>query len=153
MRWSIHGQTLISGHSNGNLCFWDVKNLRKPMHEIAGLHTQMIVSVATGLQTGERGLSPYPRPAQSCQVPCSLSYYFHADMGIEESLTVLDCLHMPCTLAKASSLILKIFLFIACKQNGHLHAWEQKFYQGVCASLYSLTDIRVGRDVSHCAHE
>jgi WD40 repeat protein len=52
VRWSVDGRLLVSGHANGNLCFWDVKNTKKPVHEIAGLHTQMIVSVSIGLHTG-----------------------------------------------------------------------------------------------------
>jgi len=52
VRWSVDGRLLVSGHSNGNLCFWDVKNTKKPVHEIAGLHTQMIVSVSIGLHSG-----------------------------------------------------------------------------------------------------
>ena len=60
VRWSVDGRLLVSGHANGNLCFWDVKNTRKPVHEIAGLHTQMIVSVSIGLHTGT------PHPCRGC---------------------------------------------------------------------------------------
>ena len=42
---------LISGHLNGSLCFWDRRS-HKSVHEVAGLHTQQIVSVAVGLQSG-----------------------------------------------------------------------------------------------------
>lgn len=42
---------LASGHMNGSLCFWD-KRSNKSIHEITGLHTQQIVSLAMGGRTG-----------------------------------------------------------------------------------------------------
>lgn len=51
VRWSLDGGILVSGHLNGSLCFWDRRS-HKSIHEVAGLHTQQIVSIAVGLHSG-----------------------------------------------------------------------------------------------------
>ncbi|GAB4821419.1 hypothetical protein N2152v2_008465 [Parachlorella kessleri] len=42
------GATIVSGHFDGTLRFWDLRSGRQA-HEVAGLHTQQITSVAPGL--------------------------------------------------------------------------------------------------------
>lgn len=46
------GTTIASGHFDGTLRFWDLRSGRLA-HEVAGLHSQQITSVAAGLCTGE----------------------------------------------------------------------------------------------------
>lgn len=45
------GYVVVSGHFDGTLRFWDLRSGRLA-HEVAGLHTQQITSVATGLMGG-----------------------------------------------------------------------------------------------------
>ena len=46
---SADGAQLASGHFDGALRFWDVRSGRLA-HEVAGLHSQQITSVALGLR-------------------------------------------------------------------------------------------------------
>ena len=50
------GATIVSGHFDGALRFWDRRSGRQA-HEIAGLHSQQITSAAVGLSGGGRGMS------------------------------------------------------------------------------------------------
>lgn len=74
VRWSFDGTMLVSGHLSGSLCFWD-RRTHKSVHEVAGLHTQQIVSVAVGLQTGVC-LSQLPSTLGTSLPPCYIDVAF-----------------------------------------------------------------------------
>eukprot|EP00887_Chlorella_sp_A99_P004673 scaffold4.g4673.t1 len=48
---TLDGNTIVSGHFDGTLRFWDLRSGRQA-HEVAGLHSQPITSVAAGLSGG-----------------------------------------------------------------------------------------------------
>ena len=51
VRVSADSASVVSGHFDGTLRFWDLRSGRLA-NEVTGLHTQQITSVAIGLRTG-----------------------------------------------------------------------------------------------------
>lgn len=57
---------ICSGHFDGTLRFWDIRN-GKMANEVTGLHTQQICSVQTGIRDGKT-ISAVKFPFKSCFV-------------------------------------------------------------------------------------
>jgi autophagy-related protein 16-1 len=51
LRFTVDGALVVSGHLDGTLRFWDVR-MGKVAHELTGLHTANITSVAIGRNGG-----------------------------------------------------------------------------------------------------